>query len=260
MDGKRHLNTVTGSSPADNPTNDTSPTSSLPEQTAAALEVADYLLSYGLTVDHRLKSLPLETMHEPRKLVTVSDNSTGLTSSENLPECSIPASVSASEKWEANDNSHAFLSDALKRDSKEDVEGYTRQVMDRRRQGWVRQLKLELPVLRTDEAIDLREYKNDVLEVRKIKYTSEKLPLEPCDDEKDQGLEFPPKACATDKKILRSVEKEKLEASMAAFQTLAKYLKNAWSADDQDALLVRSVVYKGVCVFHTCVMAKADFN
>ncbi|KAB5536077.1 hypothetical protein GE09DRAFT_340321 [Coniochaeta sp. 2T2.1] len=246
MDDKSLSSTVLGSSPTVNQTDDTSPTSSRPEQNAPAIEAADYLVECGLTVDHRLKLLDLDNLIEPRKLVTASDDPTGMTSCEALPDCSLPASVSAPEKLDADDKSCAFLREVLKRESEADIERLTHQVMERRNQGLIRHLKLELPVLRTDEAFDLREYKRQVRTAKEIRITSNRLPLEPCDDKKDEGLEFPPQAHAMDEKILRSVEREKLEISKREFETLDKYLRSDWTEEDQNALMARDVVYKGL--------------
>ncbi|KAB5532770.1 hypothetical protein GE09DRAFT_1227946 [Coniochaeta sp. 2T2.1] len=246
MDEKSLSSTVIGSSPTVNQTDDTSPTSSRPEQNAPALEAADYLVECGLTFDHRSKLIDLDDLVEPRKLVTASGDSIGLTSCEALPECSIPASVSAPEKLEDNDKSDAFLREVLKRESEADIEQLTRQVVEPREQGLVRQLKIELPMLRTDEAFDLRDYKRQVRAAKEVRITSNRLPLEPCDDKKDEGLEFPPQAHAMDEKILRSIEREKLEISKMEFETLEKYLRSDWTEEDQNAFMAREVVYKGV--------------
>ncbi|OIW31836.1 hypothetical protein CONLIGDRAFT_641615 [Coniochaeta ligniaria NRRL 30616] len=240
MDENAQSSTVDSSETIDN----WSP-SSRPLLNDAAHQAAEYLRSVGLTVAYE-DIFQQWMLNEPRKLASQSEDSTGLTSWDGLPDCSIPSTVSAPEQWEASDKSLSFLSHAYKRQSEAEVEGLISQIKEQTEANSIRRLKLELPVLRTDNEIDLRRYKRRICVAREVHLAGHHLPLEPCDEDKDEGLEFPPQAYATDRRIVQSVENEKIAISKHSFQALLKYLKTDWTEADQDDMLRSQVEYKGL--------------
>lgn len=235
------------SSPADgSETLDNSSPSSNPLPNDVGREAADYLLSRGVTVSYE-DVFQHWMLDEPRKLVKSLDDLTGITSKDDLSKCFIPSVISTPEKWQVNDKPLALLQDVCTRRSESDAEDYVRQIRERTAANSVRQIKFELPVLRTDNEIDLRKYKREISNARKVHLCDHHLPLDPCDDEQDEGLEFPPQSYGTDMEILQSVEDEKIQISKASFQTLLTHLKADWTQADQDNMLMTQVKYKGVC-------------
>lgn len=240
MDEKAQSSTVDGSETINN-----SPSSSRPQLNHVTQEAADYLRSLGLTVAYE-DTFQRWMLDEPRKLVSPSEDSTGITSWDGLPGCSIPSRVSAPEKWEVRGRSLALLQDVCKRQSGSEVEGRILQIRKRAEANSIRRMKLELPVLRTDNEIDLRRHRRRIGAAREVHLSDHHLPLEPCDEEEDEGLEFPPQAYAADRNIVRSVEDERMEISKHSFKTLLKYLKPDWTEADQGTMLRSLVRYEGV--------------
>lgn len=242
MDGKAQSSTIHSSETADN-----SPPSSRPQQNEAAHEAAEYLRSFGLTVPYEdiFQSWMLD---EPRKLVELPDDPTGLTPCDGLVDCTIPPTASAPEQWDVHDKSLSLLRDVCMRQSEAEAEDCVRQIRERAEANSVRQLKFELPALRTDNEIDFRRYRRRIRVARQVHLSAHHLPLEPCDEDKDEGLDFPPQAHAADSKIVRTVEDEKIEISKHAFEILLRHLKADCIEADQDAMLRCQVEYKGVGV------------
>lgn len=252
MDGKAQSSTIHSSETADN-----SPASSRPQRNEAAHEAAEYLRSFGLTVNFEgiFQGWMLD---EPRKLVELPDEPTGLISCDGLPNCTTPFTVSAPDQWDVHDKSLSLLRDVCKRQSEAEVEDCMRQIRERTEADSVRRLKLELPALRTDNEIDLRRYQRRIRVARQVHLSAHHLPLEPCDEDKDEGLDFPPQAHAADRKIVQAVQDEKIEISKHAFETLLRHLKADWTEADQNAMLGCQVEYKGVGVMRKATVLLAN--
>lgn len=256
MDGKAQSSTVDGSETTDN-----SPLPSPVQLKQVAQEAADYLLSLGLTVpyDNAFQRWMLE---EPRKRASATEDPTGLTPWIGLPDCSIPSGVSAPEKWEVRGRSLALRRDVCKIQNEAEVEGYMRQIRMGAEAKSIREIKLELPVLRTDNETDLRRHTRRINAAREVHLSNHHLPLEPCDEDKDEGLRFPPEAYAADRKIVQSVESEKIEISRHSFEALVKYMNAEWTESDQDAMLRSQVEYKAVwsCLLPLKLLCNANLG
>jgi hypothetical protein len=240
MDDKAQSSTFDGSRTLDN--SEYSPSS---QPDFVKQEGADYLRSCGLTVPYEDILQPW-MLDDPKKLITPTEDPTDITSFAGLPECAVPSRISSPEKWEIRAHSLALIQDACRRPSEVDAEGYIRQIRQREEANNIRGLKLELPLLRTDNEIDLRSYKDGIAAAHEVRLSDARVVLEPCDDEKDEGLGFPSRAYNFDKKIVQSVEDEKFEVSKESFQTLLKYLQADWTMTDQEAMLRSQVNYTGV--------------
>lgn len=240
MDEKAQSNTLDGSEAVNN-----SPSLSHVQLNEVAQDAAEYLRSLGLTVAYE-DTFQRWMLDEPRKLVSASEDPTGLTPCIGLPACFIPPKVSAPEKWEVRGKSLALLHDVCKRQSEAEVDGLINQIRKQVEANNIRGMKIELPVLRTDNDTDLRRYTRRISATREVHLSDHHLPLEPCDEEQDEGLEFPKQAYAADRKITQSVENEKIEISRQSFEALVKYSKADWTEADQDVMRRRHVKYQGV--------------
>lgn len=224
------------------------PPSSLPSQpNEAALEAAEYLRSAGLTVDYQ-EALPDWMLDTPRRLIDPSaDPTTGLTSWDGLPDCSVPAAVPAVEKWSVSDKTVMYIQDVCKRRSEDEVQGYVREIRAAaEKAGSVRGLKVELPALRTDHDLDFRAYERDICAALQVHLADHHLPLDPCDKERDECLGFPSTAYLAGERIVKSMEKEKIEISRESLMAFKSLLKSDWTEEDQQAVLTAKVNYKGV--------------
>lgn len=218
------------------------PTSLLYE---TALEAAEYLRSLDVTVAfENAFALEPETFDEPRKLINPTED--GVTPWDDLPNLSIPEAVSATEYLDVSDKSMFFLQDVCRKCSDAEVSGFTDQIKAGLEAVNIRRFKLELPIVRTDNEIDLREYNRTIWAAQELDLSSHNLPLEPCDQEKDEGLGFPNHSYETAGNVVKSVEYEKIEITKDSFQVLMGYLKSDWTDEDQEAMLKGHVEYQGV--------------
>jgi hypothetical protein len=218
------------------------PTSLLYE---TALEAAEYLRSLDVTVAFEdAFALDPETFDEPRKLINPTED--GITPWDDLPNLPIPETVSATEQLDVTDKSLFFLQDVCRKCSDAEVSELTDRIKAGLEAVDIRGLKLELPILRTDNEIDLREYNRTICTAQEFDISSHNLPLEPCDQEKDEGLEFPNHTYETAGRVVKSVEDEKIEITKDSFQVLMGYLKSDWTDEDQEAMLKGHVGYQGV--------------
>jgi hypothetical protein len=114
-------------------------------------------------------------------------------------------------------------------------------------------LKCELPLLKTLHEVDYKVFKQAIEKGREVDLDQLKtLPLEPLDDEKDEGLEFPSKYHDVPAVLLKQGEKEKIGISKDAMLVLACALKNEWSEEDNKKLIMSQITYKRVW-FHKCL-------
>ncbi|GAB1319563.1 WW domain-containing protein [Madurella fahalii] len=80
----------------------------------------------------------------------------------------------------------------------------------------------------------------------KVQLPDHRLPLEPADIDKDQGLEFPDIKRAKDMAKMRDVEKEKLELNRNTLAYLAQSLNTGWTEGEQQVFTQSISTYKGV--------------
>ncbi|KAI9705433.1 MAG: hypothetical protein M1836_006188 [Candelina mexicana] len=87
--------------------------------------------------------------------------------------------------------------------------------------------KLELPLLRTDHELDVREFGQRIIpDFRRLN-----LPLEKVDEEDDEGLSWPKNTYRLPKELLSYEEKGKLQYSREAFLCLSTIIKDARTQD-----------------------------
>ncbi|KAK8250085.1 hypothetical protein IWZ00DRAFT_293817 [Phyllosticta capitalensis] len=101
----------------------------------------------------------------------------------------------------------------------------------------VRNIKVELPVLRSDNELDMVKFMR-----RKEKALSKfKFPLEELNDEEDEGLTWPKKCWERLEQIHKQLESEKLQMTRTDFLYFQSCLKDEFTDADQD-LMVNQVL------------------
>lgn len=105
-----------------------------------------------------------------------------------------------------------------------------------------RKIRLELPLLRTDHDADCRSFtKREAAHIDQID-----LPMEPLDDEKDEGMEWSRRTRAIPDALMKEVNEEKMVINMQSFADLHTYLKDDWTNEDQKELWATILPYKKV--------------
>jgi len=120
--------------------------------------------------------------------------------------------------------------------------------------GWRRakRLKVEVPVLRSDEELDLLNFGcTDIPSFSKIR-----IPYELVDVEKDEGVEWPKKYYDYPAQCDKKARVEKLAISRDDLVFLGDMVKDHWTPDVSEHIKEESLEYMRVCVS----MAEMDFT
>lgn len=103
-------------------------------------------------------------------------------------------------------------------------------------------LKQEVPILRSDNELDLLEF-GSVVEPN---FTDLKIPLEPIDDENDEGLEWPSKCLELPARCIQRAKGEKLEVSRDTLVYLQDALRDGHSPEDVENIKREALFHRTV--------------
>lgn len=103
-------------------------------------------------------------------------------------------------------------------------------------------LKLEIPLLKTDPDADLRAFKKR----QNPNLSDENFIYEPLDIEKDEGLQWPSRFANLPEETMKSCSMEKITVTRDTMAYLQAALKDNWSRDDTNDLLWSQSSYKRV--------------
>ena len=107
----------------------------------------------------------------------------------------------------------------------------------------VARLKQEVPILQSDNELDLREFGNmDIPNFQKLK-----MSLEVGTERQDEGLEWPTRLLALPAEYERQSKIEKLETSREILLFLQTALKDTFTTEDYDIVKTDALRYKRVC-------------
>ena len=202
--------------------------------------ISEYARFYGLTIDH-LQPHPLQGITAPEDYLEQLEDTPGLFKIDEH-NGTIPA-----ERMFMDNETATFLagiapssSETPSFDEDVDIDIYR-----------FRNLKQELPLLRSDHESDMQEFACRTVPDLK----NELLPLEPIDEEADEGLEWPEKYRELSDQIWCNIQSEKLvvprEALYYLQQTLKWHLEGGenTSFEDPDAEPTYEKVYNYTNVF-----------
>jgi hypothetical protein len=100
-------------------------------------------------------------------------------------------------------------------------------------------LKLELPLLRTDNELDLLGFGST-----KIPNVADAhIPIESIEEENDEGLQWPFQYLDFPGRIFKGIEKEKIQVSKEAFVMLQKAVTDQWTKADSRRIESERVAY-----------------
>jgi hypothetical protein len=103
-------------------------------------------------------------------------------------------------------------------------------------------LKQEVPILRTDNEYDLLGFGSVV----EPKFTDLNIPLEPIDEDNDEGLGWPSGWVDFPKQCNEQVKSEKLGVSRETLLYLQDAIRNACSPEDSDPIKQETLFYRKV--------------
>lgn len=208
-------------------------------------EAAVYARAHGLTVDSLLPAwADLENDHLIAS--TLSSTSPGqLVEDLELEECLFRAIIPTPEHWQMPAKSLHLLHQVCRQTKEEEIEDLMSQECFSEA-AYSKMLKLETPALRSDHWTDCRRLDRAVKAFLKGPLPGHRLPLEPADIEKGEGLEFPNNAMAQDKEMMSAVETESLVMNRDSLMYLMQTLKADWSEHEQREFAESMSTYKRV--------------
>ncbi|KAF1990785.1 hypothetical protein K402DRAFT_323942 [Aulographum hederae CBS 113979] len=192
--------------------------------------ILEYARFHGLTADYFSEKIPWSKREQPVERHLLDQN-------ENL-------------KWDLRDESFLhepltvsrktmiLLQDTIK--DEPDLPVWDANIMEATPRRRAADLKMELPLLRTDDELDLRHFGS----VAEPDLTNHGLPEEHVDDENDEGLAWPSWFHGLPARYDLEMETEKLEVSRDGMLFLQKVLRDDYFQEDEDALIASELTSK----------------
>lgn len=209
--------------------------------------VLEYAREHDLLGD--LDVDPLSELAHPSDLVRKTipiTNADGLTSDDNLTELLIPGAVKTNIPWNVSSAQLAKLQSICQTTSDDELERLAKQMCQL---GRAKALKLELPALRSDHGFDYRQMCASIEAARAVSIADHRLPLEPTDVEKDEGLAFPSAAWHCGEMLIQQIQKETIDVSKGAFRYLTEQLKDDLSDEQRWEVLHGQISYTRVSAY-----------
>ncbi|KAI3402106.1 hypothetical protein diail_35 [Diaporthe ilicicola] len=199
-------------------------------------EVLQYAYENDLIRDYTLNSFSIT--HLLGKLVQgtlPSITEDGFTDGSHLPELIIPNPLLRSEVLAIARSALKLIYDARRDLTDDEVKSLSQNVIDSAN---VKNMKLELPILRTNNERDMREFRKQMQCRRDVHVGDHRLPLDPVTVEDGEGMELPENALLDARDLLRKLEGEKLGVTRSSLQFLTDVCKDSYTEDDHWSLLM----------------------
>lgn len=213
-------------------------------------EVLYYAYQNNLITDHRLSSFSI--VHLFGELIQGTIPSTeedGFTDCSHLAEFEVPTPLPLDNTLQVTPSAMRLICDARQVLSDDEAHQLTEQVCNA---ASVRSMKLELPILRTDNDWDMGQYHREnaarqpaLLESIK-KHT---LPLDEPDVDKGEGMELSPKVRSECEAMMKNFEEERLAVTKDNLTYLVGQIKDEYTQEDRMEYLVGEIKYDKASVF-----------
>lgn len=211
-------------------------------------EVLQYAYENDLIRDYRLNSFSLSHLFGRLLQSTVPATAEhGLTDCSHLEDLELPNPTPCAEKLSVTDAALALICEARRGLTEEEAKSLSQEVCDVK----VRSLKLEMPILRTDNDRDVREFRNEHLARQDVYKTDHRIPFDPIDVEAGEGLELPAKVRLEAEAFLKRLEAERLEVTRESTKYLAGSLRAEFNEEDRRGFVLeetRNLKYEKVSV------------
>lgn len=197
--------------------------------------ILDYARYYGLSRNH-LEVNPLELLPRPEEASLLSDDEAiwQLLSGHARP---LPP-----ERFQAIKESSALLAVT----NSAQYEGCEFEGIDPLPRHRIRNLKHELPLLRTDHEVDMLNY----IHRAEPNLADEFFPFEKVDDEQDEGFEWPSRCHRLPEMVFHTAQNEKLVVAKDVFAYMGSLLDTR-IRDEEPTFDYQMPTYSRVCI-HPC--------
>lgn len=204
------------------------------------LRVPDEALQYAyendLIRDHTLESFSITHLLSRLVQSTLpSITEDGFTDCSHLPDLELPVPQLRSEVLTIAHSALKLIYDVRRELTDDEVKRLTHDVID---SGNLKNLRIELPILRTDNWRDMREFRKQMESRRDVRIEDHQLPLDPVTVEDGEGMELSGSARLDAEKMLKKLEGEKLGVTRSSLQLLADAVKDVYTEEDQWNFLI----------------------
>lgn len=212
-------------------------------------EVLIYAYENDLVRDYRLESFSLS--HLFGKLIQSTIPTTtedGFTDCVHLTALELPNPTPRGEKPNATDSALRLVCETRRELSDEEVKNLTGEVCN---DGNISGLKLEMPILRTDNSQDMKDFQREMLSRQDLQKGDHRIPFEPIDVSAGEGLELPAEAQLETEAFLNKLEGEKFGVTMESTRYLVGSLRAEVTKEDRRRFVQRQIgdiEYRKVCV------------
>lgn len=233
--------------------------------TQALSKALQYAYENDLTSDYLLTSFSLSHLFNPLIQSTIPRiNDDGFTGHSHLAHAQIPSPVvlDKSKPLTMTREALRLIDEARPIQSDEVIQALTEEVSNT---GRLTHMKLELPLLRTDNMRDMTGFRKRYLNntgaiLRSIK--EHNLPLHPQNSADGEGMELSSKARAECEMMQKKSEEEKVGVTKESFTYLFSLLKDEYTREDRMVHIIDEIQYRKVSLSRRpfCVLCFSDRN
>jgi hypothetical protein len=198
---------------------------------ATAVEYARY---YGLTINHLQEPLPVSHIAALRKEIPEI-----LTDDSHLPAIEYPVYINTNEQVTLDQGAVMLISEINGNLDSGTIESIILPLLDVRQ---VRKHRVEAPLLRSDPDSDLRSFAKR----KEPRPGDGDLPMEPLNDELDEGMIWPTQILALPTAIMEELQAEKLQITKDMFLSLQTQIKDSWTEGNETAVWETLTTYRKV--------------
>lgn len=202
-------------------------------------EAVQYAYEHDLTRDYTLNSFSIaHLLSEPVQSTLPKISEDGFTDCSHLPDLEFREPQLRSEVLTGAHSARKLTYEARRDLTDDDVNSLTQDVIE---SGNIANLKIELPILRTDNRRDMREFRWEMAARRDIHVGDHRLPLDPVTVEDGEGMQLPTSARLDANELLRKLEGEKLGITRSSLRYLADIVKDGYTREEQWDFLMEQV-------------------
>jgi hypothetical protein len=199
------------------------------------LSPLEYARKNGLSRDYFTEPYLISNLDMPR------DCQEGVSDHSHLPQLSLSGTVNTDERLTISKEAALLIASVSRQETSEWADSIMLQMIGSRKN---RNLRLELPLLKSDHETDCKRFaKREGFE---IQLKNVKLPLEVVDEETNGGLTLLASLWNKGTEMLDELKRERLEVSKDTLVRLQNILKNDWAEEDEKTVWASVQMYRKV--------------
>lgn len=202
-------------------------------------EAVQYAYEHDLTRDYTLNSFSIaHLLSGPVQSTLPKIAEDGFTDCSHLPDLEFREPQLRSEVLTGAHSARKLIYEARSDLTDYEVSSLTQDFIE---SGNTEKLKIELPILRTDNRRDMREFRREMAARRDVHIENHRLPLDPVTVEAGEGMQLPASARSDANELLRKLEGEKLGVTRSSLRYLADIFKDGYTEEEQWDFLMEQV-------------------